>query len=74
MEKDTTQMKPIWYFVGLMLTAMGAVVLVAGIANYLSPPARQTVLSRLHPEIWWGVVMIAAGLLFYFMNRKPETE
>jgi len=74
MEKEPKEMKPIWYFVGLMLSAMGVVVLVAGVANYLSPPARQTVLSRLHPELWWGVVMIAAGLLFFFMNRQPKSE
>jgi len=74
MEKESNEMKPIWYFVGLMLSAMGVVVLVAGVANYLSPPARETVLSQLHPELWWGVVMIAAGLLFFFSNRKRKTE
>lgn len=74
MEKESNEMKPIWYFVGLMLSAMGVVVLVAGVANYLSPPARQTVLSQLHPELWWGAVMIVAGLLFFFFNRKPGIE
>jgi FtsH-binding integral membrane protein len=74
MEKEPKEMKPIWYFVGLMLSAMGAVVVIAGVANYLSPPARETVLSRLHPELWWGVVMIVAGLVFFFSNRRSETE
>jgi hypothetical protein len=74
MEKESKEMKPIWYFVGLMLSAMGAVVLVAGIANYLSPPSRQTVLSQLHPELWWGSLMIVVGLVFFFLNRKPRTE
>jgi FtsH-binding integral membrane protein len=74
MEKETKEMKPIWYFVGLMLSAMGVVVLIAGIANYLSPPARETVLFRLHPELWWGMVMIVVGLVFFFMNRKPKTH
>ena len=74
MEKEPKEMKPIWYFVGLMLSAMGAVVVIAGVANYLSPPARETVLSRLHPGLWWGVVMIVAGLVFFFSNRRSETE
>jgi FtsH-binding integral membrane protein len=74
MEKEQKEMKPIWYFVGLMLSTMGVVVLIAGIANYLSPPARVTILSRLHPELWWGIVMIAVGLVFFLMNRKPKGE
>jgi hypothetical protein len=74
MEKETKEMKPIWYFVGLMLSTMGAVVLIAGVANYLSPPARVTVLSRLHPELWWGMVMIAAGLIFFFTNRQSREK
>lgn len=72
MEKETKEMKSIWYFVGLMLSAMGAVVLIAGIANYLSPPARETVLSQLHPALWWGGVMIVVGLIFFLLNRKTE--
>ena len=74
MGKEPKEMKPIWYFVGLMLSAMGLVVLIAGVANYLSPPARQTVLSQLHPELWWGIVMIASGLLFFFKNRQSNIE
>jgi O-antigen/teichoic acid export membrane protein len=74
MEKELKQMKPIWYFVGLMLSAMGVVVLLAGIANYISPPPRLTVLHQLHPELWWGLIMIIAGLLFFFLNRKPKGE
>ena len=33
MEKVTKEMKPIWYFVGLMLSTMGVVVLTAGIVR-----------------------------------------
>ena len=72
MEKVTKEMKPIWYFVGLMLSTMGIVVLTAGIANYLNPPARVTVLSGLNPGLWWGMVMIVVGLIFFFMNRHPK--
>jgi hypothetical protein len=74
MEHEPKEMMPIWYFVGLMLTAMGLVVLAAAITNYMSPPARQTVLSHLHLDLWWGMVMIAAGVLFFFMNRRSNSE
>jgi hypothetical protein len=74
MENETKGMMPIWYFVGLMLSAMGIVVFVSGIANYIRPPARQTVLSHLHLDLWWGLLMIAAGVLFFFMNRRTKVE
>ena len=74
MEKEKTEMKPIWDFVGLMLASMGLVVLIAGVANYLSPPVRQTIFSNLHPELWWGILMILVGLLFYFFNRRSNVE
>ena len=74
MEKEPKEMKPIWYFVGLMLSAMGIVVLIAGIANYLNPPVRVTILSGLHPELWWGMLMIIVGLIYFFANRHPKAE
>ena len=74
MEQETKQMKPIWYFVGLMLTAMGAVVLVSGVIDYFGEGTSKTVLSELHPALWWGAVMIVAGLIFFLPNRKPKVQ
>jgi len=67
-------MKPIWYFVGLFLTAAGLVVFASGIYDFVFPPAEKTVLSDLHPGIWWGAVILLAGLLFYWLNRKKTVE
>jgi hypothetical protein len=74
MEQVTKPMKPIWYFVGLMLTAMGAVVLVSGLIDYSGERTAKTVLSELHPALWWGAVMIVAGLIFFLANRKAKIE
>ena len=74
MEQETKQMKPIWYFVGLMLTAMGAVVLVSGLIDYSSERTARTVLSELHPALWWGAIMIVAGIILFLANRKPKIE
>lgn len=70
MSTETRKMKPIWYFVGLMLMWMGALVLVAGIIELVSSSPQRTVLAELHPGIWWGGVMIASGAIFFFKNRK----
>ena len=63
-------MKPIWYFVGLVLMAMGVIVLIAGIAT----PQGQTKLAELRPNLWWGCVMILSGAVFYLINRKATVE
>ena len=74
MEQETKQMKPIWYFVGLMLSVMGVVVFIAGIMNYSREGIAKTVLSELHPELWWGAIMVVAGLIFFLTNRRAKVE
>ncbi len=63
--------RPIWFFVGLILLSMGMVVLVAGIIQWVQPPATSTMLAHLHPNLWWGGLMMFAGALFTILNRKP---
>jgi FtsH-binding integral membrane protein len=70
MTSETPKMKSIWYFVGLMLLVMGSLVLLAGLIELVSPSVRATVLSETHPGVWWGIVMVAAGALFFLKNRK----
>ncbi len=70
MTSEAPKMKSIWYFVGLMLLVMGGLVLLAGLIELFAPSARATVLSETHPGLWWGTVMVAAGMLFFLKNRK----
>lgn len=65
-----TKMKSIWYFVGLMLFTMGIIVFFSGIYYYFIPDGSTTKLHELHPDIWWGAVIIIAGAIFFFSNRK----
>ncbi len=65
-------MKPIWYFVGLILTIMGALILLSGLYQLISPPVVKTVLAETHPDIWWGAVMIAFGGTMYLKTRKKS--
>jgi FtsH-binding integral membrane protein len=70
MSSETPKMKSIWYFVGLMLLVMGGLVLLAGLIELFSPSVRHTVLVEIHPGVWWGAIMIAAGAVFFLKNRK----
>jgi hypothetical protein len=64
------QMKPIWYFVGLILSAMGSVILLSGLYQLIVPPATTTVLADIHPNIWWGALMTVFGAGMYFTAKK----
>ena len=63
-------MKPIWFFVGLILFVMGGIIFLSGIYNLFYPPIAKTVLASTHPDIWWGAVMIIFGGLMYLKTRK----
>jgi hypothetical protein len=62
-------MKPIWYFVGLVLLSMGSLVFLTGIYILAFGVAQTTVLAGLHPNIWWGALMVAVGAVFFLKNR-----
>jgi hypothetical protein len=63
-------MKSIWYFVGLLLTIMGAIITVSAVHSLFRPPAESKFLSHLHPDLWWGILMLVFGLLFAILNRR----
>ena len=65
-------MKSIWFFVGLTLSIMGVLVLIAGIVNFTSPPVRQTTLGSLHPALWWGALMVAVGTVFLLTEKRRK--
>jgi hypothetical protein len=74
MSDHVHKMRPIWFFVGLILAVMGAIILGTGLSDLLAGVETRTVLARLHPSVWWGGLMVAAGLLFIVLNRKASVE
>jgi divalent metal cation (Fe/Co/Zn/Cd) transporter len=64
------QMKPIWYFVGLILLVIGGLIFLSGLYQLINPPTATTVLAELHPNLWWGVIMIVFGGVMYLKTRK----
>jgi hypothetical protein len=69
---DYAKMKPIWYFVGLILVSMGAVINVTGLYDLFSKTGADKVLGQLHTNIWWGELMVVVGAAFILFNRKPK--
>jgi hypothetical protein len=67
-------MKSIWYFVGLLLTIIGAIITASGLYSLVRPPAEQKIFSHLHPDLWWGLIMLVFGLLFAILNCRNTTE
>jgi hypothetical protein len=71
MNNDKEQMKPIWYFVGWILLIIGFIVVCAGI-YYLYMPVHHIVRSvGMRANIWWGVVLMLAGAVLVYFNKKP---
>ena len=62
-------MKPIWYFVGLILGLMGFVITLSGIYYVMYPGQSHTELHYLHPDLWWGIIMMISGLIFWWKTK-----
>ncbi len=67
-------MRPIWFFVGCLLTVIGLIVTGTGVYNWVSPPKAGTRLLELHTDLWWGLVILFFGLVLYFAHRNSSVE
>jgi hypothetical protein len=54
----------IWFFVGVSLLVNGLLILGAGIYEFVHPPEKPVVLFQLHANVWWGGVLVLAGILY----------
>lgn len=71
-EEQVKGMRPIWYFVGLVLLSIGAVLLVTGFYYLANPAPQVSAVSELHPNIWWGGVMLIAGGIFLYTSKDTR--
>jgi len=74
MSEKIKDLKTIWYFVGIVLTVMGGLVLLSGIVDAFRSASEKTVLADLCPGIWWGGIMAATGLIFLVKNKDKVVE
>ncbi len=62
---------PIWFFIGVLLTIYGAMILFYGVVEWTTgnyPAGVQ--LTQLHTPVWWGGVLAALGVL-YVVKFRP---
>jgi hypothetical protein len=64
----------IWFFIGSLLGIYGVLILGAGLYELVSPPDRPVVLGQLHAGIWWGVLLVALGVLYAVKFRPGKVE
>ncbi len=69
-QESDHHMLPVWFFVGIILLIYGILILATGILEFSRPPA--TVLSNLHPAVWWGALLVVIGAVYVylFMPRR----
>ena len=65
------KMISIWFFIGLILTVYGVLILGAGIYDLIYPAKLKVVLANLHSGIWWGALLIVLGLV-YIIKFRPK--
>jgi hypothetical protein len=54
----------IWFFVGISLLVNGLLILCAGIYEFVHAPEKPVVLFQVHANVWWGGVLLLAGILY----------
>jgi putative Ca2+/H+ antiporter (TMEM165/GDT1 family) len=57
-------MMPVWFFIGVLLTVYGAIILTVALVNFHKPSA--VVLSQYHPELFGGVFLLLLGGLYTY--------
>jgi len=63
----------IWFFIGVLLTIYGVMILGYGLWELISGHTANVVLANLHAPLWWGAIMLALGL-FYSVRFRPGHE
>jgi hypothetical protein len=60
----------IWFFIGVMLTIYGTMILGYGLYELTLP---QMAVANFHASVWWGALLLAVGL-FYGVRFRPGHE
>jgi len=68
---EVPRMIPVWFFVGIILLIYGVIVLATGIYELSNPPP--TVLTSLHPALWWGGLLTIVGGVYVYVHMPKKS-
>jgi len=63
-----SHMLPVWFFIGVLLTLYGAIILITSLGDWAHPA--HTVLAQYHPGAWGGTLLLLIGS-FYAIRFRP---
>lgn len=59
----------VWFFIGVTLLIIGLLITSFGLFAFASGVVGTTVLAKLHPELWWGGLLILIGAFYTWRFR-----
>jgi hypothetical protein len=68
----------IWFFIGLLLTVYGVLILGSGLYEWSSPGTgtqsgiESNVMPQFHAAIWWGALLLVSGLVYVLVFRPGK--
>jgi len=60
--------------IGLVLLLIGIFVFLIGMYFLIFPATNLAGLRRVHPNLWWGGLILVVGGLFLFINNGTTTD
>ena len=67
--RERHHMLPVWFFIGLLLSIYGVIILTTSLMDWSHPSA--AVLSQYRPGVWGGIVLLLIGG-FYVSRFRPR--
>ncbi len=67
--RERHHMLPVWFFIGLLLSAYGIIILTTSITGWSHPSS--AILSQYHPGFWGSIVLLLVGG-FYVQQFRPR--
>ncbi len=72
--RERRHMLPVWFFIGMLLTIYGVIILITSIVDWSQPS--QAILAQYHPGLWGGILLLLIGSLYVlkFRPHRPSSS